>query len=282
MKRLALAISVLAVSATGALANPVYNWTGFYLGGNLGYSWGRSASTLWLTDAGTTVSSANTRNDMNGVIGGGQLGYNWQFDNKWVFGLEADFQGSDQKGGAGAACAGGALTSVATLNSTCSTGHIGDTTPFNVAAFPVTSDISQKLNWFGTVRGRIGPTVTPTLLVYVTGGLAFGEITTTNTVAGTNITGAQGTNVFTLTPVAGSASSSTTRVGWTIGAGIEGVVSGNWTAKLEYLYVDLGDVSGAFVTPVAGLSGGLLTSRYNSHITDNILRVGLNYRWAAR
>ena len=108
MKRLALAISVLAVSTTGALANPVYNWTGFYLGGNLGYSWGRSASTLWFTDAVTTVSSAA------------------------------------------------------------------------------------------------------------------------------------------LTPVAGSASSTTTRVGWTIGAGIEGVVSGNWTAKLEYLYVDLGDVSGAF------------------------------------
>lgn len=58
MKRLALAISVLAVSATGALANPVYNWTGFYLGGNVGYSGGRSASTLWLTDAGTAVSSA--------------------------------------------------------------------------------------------------------------------------------------------------------------------------------------------------------------------------------
>jgi opacity protein-like surface antigen len=126
---------------------------------------------------------------------------------------------------------------VATLNSACSTGHIGDTTPFNVAAFPVPSDISQKLNWFRTVRGRIGPTVTPTVLVYVTGGLAYGEITTTNTVASTNITGSQGTNVFTLTPVAGSASSTTTRVGWTIGAGIEGVVSGNWTAKLEYLYV---------------------------------------------
>ena len=72
MKRLAFAISVLAVSTTGALANPVYNWTGFYLGGNVGYSWGRSASTLWLTDAATTVSSAATRNDMNGVIGGGR------------------------------------------------------------------------------------------------------------------------------------------------------------------------------------------------------------------
>jgi hypothetical protein len=47
------------------------------------------------------------------------------------------------------------MTSVATLNSACSTGHIGDTTPFNVAAFPVTGNISQRLNWFGTVRWRI-------------------------------------------------------------------------------------------------------------------------------
>lgn len=58
------------------------------------------------------------------------------------------------------------LTSVAALNSSCSTGHIGDTAPFNVAAFPVTSDISQRLNWFGTVRGRVGSTVTPTVLLY--------------------------------------------------------------------------------------------------------------------
>jgi outer membrane immunogenic protein len=144
-------------------------------------------------------------------------------------------------------------------------------------------DRFRAILFFGDISApRIGPTVTPTVLLYVTGGLAYGEITTSNAVAGTNITGTQGTNTFTLTPVAGSASSTTTRVGWTIGAGIEGVVSGNWTAKLEYLYVDLGDVSGAFVTPVTGLSGGLLTSRYSSHITDNILRVGLNYRWAAR
>ena len=63
------------------------------------------------------------------------------------------------------------------------------------------------------------------------------------------------------------------------GRGIEGVVSGNWTAKLEYLYMDFGNVSGSFITPVVAPSGGLLTASYNSHITDNILRVGLNYRF---
>ncbi len=60
-------------------------------------------------------------------------------------------------------------------------------------------------------------------------------------------------------------------MGWTVGAGIEGVISGNWTAKLEYLYVDLGNVSGSFVTPIVAPSGAFVTASYNSHITDNML-----------
>jgi outer membrane immunogenic protein len=293
MNKIALAVSLLAIGTTSAfaadlaprpytkapvIADPVYNWTGFYIGGNVGYSWGRSSSTVAFVDAGAIVSSTNSKFDMDGVIGGGQIGYNWQVQN-WVWGLEADIQGSGQRGRGNAVCPGGTLGAVATLNSVCATGHVGDTAPFNVAAVPVNSDISQKLEWFGTVRGRLGTTVTPTTLLYVTGGLAYGEISTTNTVSGTNITGAQGTNVFVLTPVTGSANNSSTRAGWTVGAGVEGVVSGNWTAKLEYLYIDLGTVSGAFVTPITGRTGGFLTSTYSSHITDNILRVGLNYRW---
>ncbi len=68
-------------------------------------------------------------------------------------------------------------------------------------------------------------------------------------------------------------------MGWTVGAGVEGAIGGNWTARLEYLYVDLGHVSGSFVTPINALGGGVITSDYNSHITDNILRVGINYRF---
>jgi hypothetical protein len=60
---------------------------------------------------------------------------------------------------------------------------------------------------------------------------------------------------------------------------VEGLVSGNWTAKLEYLYIDLGSISGAFVTPSVAPGGAFVTSRYTSHMTDNILRVGLNYKW---
>jgi outer membrane immunogenic protein len=258
----------------------VYDWTGFYIGGNVGYSWGRSSSTLSLIDAGAIVSSTNAKFDMNGVIGGGQIGYNWQRE-KWVFGLEADIQGSDQKGSTTAACAGPTVFTLTNAIGPCSLGHLGDIPAGNAAALPVIESLSQKLDWFGTVRGRIGGTITPTFLAYVTGGLAYGDVKTTDTVSGANFPGLPGTGTTPPPPVlvAASFSNSSVRAGWTVGAGIEGVISGNWTAKLEYLYIDLGHVSGSFVTPIVGPSGGFLTASYNSHITDNILRVGVNYKF---
>jgi outer membrane immunogenic protein len=151
-----------------------------------------------------------------------------------------------------------------------------------VAALPVTASLTEKLEWFGTVRGRIGPTITPTILAYVTGGLAYGEVRTTHTVSGTNFVGPQNVNTPpAVVAVLASSSNSSTGVGWTVGAGVEGVVGGNWTAKVEYLYMDLGNVSGSFVTPIIATSGALVTSRYSSHITDNILRVGVNYKWGS-
>ena len=267
------------------IVDPGYNWTGFYAGVNIGYSWGRSSSTQSFVDSasGAILNSSAVKFNMDGVIGGGQIGYNWQRD-KWVFGLEADIQGSGQRGNGNSVCPGGPATSTQTnaaaVNGVCTVGHIGDTVPFNVAALPVTSNLNEKLEWFGTVRGRIGPTITPTTLAYVTGGLAYGEVRATNTITGTNLVGAQGVNTPpTFVGVLASSSNSFTKVGWTVGAGLEGVVSGNWTAKIEYLYMDLGTVSGSFVTPIIAPGGAFVTSRYSSHITDNILRVGLNYRW---
>jgi outer membrane immunogenic protein len=271
------------------IVDPGYNWTGFYIGGNVGYSWGRSSTTEAFTDAltGTILSAATAKFDLNGVIGGGQAGYNWQ-RNKWVFGLEGDIQASGEKGSTNAVCPGnttvftpaGATSTVAAVSSACSLGHGGDTNIGNVNGQPVTNALSEKIEWFGTFRGRIGPTITPTILAYVTGGLAYGSVKATDTVTATNLIGPQGVNTPpTFVPVFAAFGNSSTRVGWTIGAGIEGVISGNWTAKLEYLYIDLGNISGSFVTPVIAPSGNFVTASYNSHITDNVLRVGVNYRW---
>jgi len=265
MKRIVIGMAAaMSLFATGALAadlaakpyvkapvmvDPVWNWTGFYIGGNIGYSWGRSRDDSSLTNtAGTVLFTSSDRANMDGVIGGAQIGYNWQVQN-WVWGLEADIQGSDQKGSRSFICPIAVCTPSALL--------LVAPGP----AVPVTLD--QKLTWFGTVRGRVGILATPTVLFYATGGLAYGEVKTTETIGA----------------AAAVFSNSDTRVGYTVGAGVEGVIGGNWTAKLEYLWVDLGRTSGAFTTTIPALGGGVLTSNYSSRITDNILRVGVNYKF---
>ena len=105
-----------------------------------------------------------------------------------------------------------------------------------------------KNNWFGTARGRVGY-AWDRWLPYVTGGIAFGDIDANRS---------------------GFAGSSDTNVGWTVGAGIEGVIAGNWTAKLEYLYADIGD------TTCSAASCGTAT---NVDLGMSILRAGVNYRF---
>jgi len=235
---------------------PAYNWTGFYAGLNIGYGWGNSNTTVnFLDPSGFVLFSATNSFDMSGVIGGGQIGYNWQSGN-WVPGLEADFQGSGIRGTGTFVCPAGV----------CS-----------VTGLPVTETLTEKLQWFGTARGRLGYTVTPTVLLYATGGLAYGEIATSGVIADPTYL-----------------SNNTLKAGWTAGGGIEDGVGGNWTVKLEYLFMDLGDVSsnGATVTPVvvpgvprnciAACPVNHLSTTYassGSGITDSILRLGFNYRF---
>ncbi|HEY3677844.1 MAG TPA: outer membrane protein [Bradyrhizobium sp.] len=245
----ALAADLPARTYTKApiMVDPGYNWSGFYIGGNLGYSWGRSSDTTTFSNgAGPLFTTAGTSN-LDGVVGGGQIGYNWQTQN-WVWGLEADIQGTGERGSRDITCPIGVCTP-----------------PFGViAVFPgpaIPATLTQQIDWFGTVRARGGLLVTPRVLLYATGGLAYGGVNTSETIGGFGF------------------SNTDTRVGYTVGAGIEGAVGGDWTAKLEYLYVDLGRTSGSFATTIAALGGGTVTSTYSSRITDNVLRVGLNYRF---
>jgi outer membrane immunogenic protein len=232
--------------------DPGYNWTGFYIGGNVGYSWGRSSDTSRLTNgAGATLFTSGGSSNLDGVIGGGQIGYNWQVQQSWVWGFEADIQGSDEKGSRGFICG-------ISICRPPSGGLLALVIPG--PAVPVT--LNQKIDWFGTVRARAGVLATPKVLFYATGGLAYGEVNSNETIG-----------------VLSGFSSNTTNVGWTVGAGVEGVIGGNWTAKLEYLYVDLGRVSGSFATTLPALGGGTLASSYSSRITDNVVRVGVNYKF---
>jgi outer membrane immunogenic protein len=74
-------------------------------------------------------------------------------------------------------------------------------------------------------------------------------------------------------------SNTDTRVGYTVGAGVEGAIGGGWSAKLEYLWIDLRRTSGSLLTSIPAFTTGVLTSNFSSRISDNVLRVGINYKF---
>jgi outer membrane immunogenic protein len=238
-----------------------YSWAGWYAGVNGGCSWGKSATDVTfatfpggvpIVPPAGSITSADTK--LNGAIAGIQGGYNWQ-SGQWVVGIEGDVQWSGQRGSSNFLCA-------ATIaGGPCLPGS----TFLPAGATGTTLSLDQKLQWFGTLRGRAGWTVTPTWLLYVTGGLAVGGIKTDGTLSGFNPNGGE---------VVATGSSSTTKAGWTVGAGLEGVISGKWTGKIEYLYVDYGTVNGTFTDPGAGIQAS-----FSSHVTDNVVRAGLNYHY---
>jgi outer membrane immunogenic protein len=257
LKKIVLATTLLALGSASAfaadlgermyakapVAAPVANWSGLYIGGNFGYGWGDGKTSLSplptpaiFDDLGLTT--FNT--DPKGVIGGAQVGYNWQTDSI-ITGVEADFQGSGIKG------------SVPLATFVDPSGHV----PGEFAAS------SQKLAWFGTVRGRLGVAVTPNFLLYATGGLAYGQIDAS-------------ANTHFVSPFNFPASVSRTNVGWTAGAGAEWMFARNWSAKLEYLYFDLGKVS-AIGNPIPAIPP--LQVGYTWKTQQNLVRAGVNYHF---
>lgn len=259
----------------------VYNWTGFYAGANVGYSWGRADtdvdgtfSTITrtrtfrtasgpippLTDVTTgpvTAAAVGTgRADVDGVLGGFQIGYNWQVSRSWVIGVETDIQLTGERG-----------SSTVCVSPTCLSFATADT----------------KLKWFGTLRGRVGYLIDPRVMIYATGGLAYGEVETN-----------YGSVLFGQAATLGTSS---VRVGWTGGGGIEAMLDNNWSIKAEYLFTDYGRVSGNLgavtnVTstttanvPSVGFSTIVdttttLSGPVSTRFTDQVIRIGINYRFA--
>src|SRR5580704_15823836 len=154
----------MAVKAPPA-APAWYDWTGFYAGVNGGYSWGKSSTNVSGTTSAPSILAFPLSQSMDGGLGGGQIGYNWQFNHNWLFGLEADIQGTGQRGTAQAP------------TFLFVPGVAGALLP-NVTA---TGTLAEKLPWFGTVRARLGIEPSDHWLLYVTGGLAYGEIKSTAT-----------------------------------------------------------------------------------------------------
>jgi outer membrane immunogenic protein len=125
------------------------------------------------------------------------------------------------------------------------------------------------MDWFGTVRGRAGFLPAPTWLIYGTGGLAYGHVSSASDVS------------FTSTTDVYNGSASTTRTGWTAGGGAEWMFASHWTAKFEYLYVDLGTLSYADACITAVCTAFTPPPAYQTdlHLRDNIIRAGVNYKF---
>ncbi|MDF2114773.1 porin family protein [Roseiarcaceae bacterium H3SJ34-1] len=234
------------VAPAPVYAAPIFTWSGFYVGLNAGYGFGGNKS---ITVGGSPLITASQlagtvpfalSKERDGFIGGGQIGYNIQ-SGAVVYGVEADFQGADIKSSASHCDPVGGCANVMTTATT-------------------------KLDWFGTLRGRIGFAAFDRTLLYVTGGLAVGSSKLSANINEFALAGRQ----------FNASSSSSTRAGYTVGAGAEYAFSQNWSAKIEYLYYDLGSRSavGLQTNPV-----GPEFATYRTKTDGHIVRVGLNYRF---
>ena len=216
-------------------------WRGFYAGANLGGVFdaknGQAGTTTFWDPSlpfGSGVSPnvaylpTGSATGGGGALGGGQVGYNYQM-GPVLIGAEADI--------AVTSVTGRGKQTAALYPSPFSGGALVQAAPLNAA--------QASLPYVGTLRGRAGYLVTPTLLLHTTAGFAY-----------------DGVDAFGV---------ANTRAGWTVGGGAEWMFAQNWSAKLEYLFAD---ISGG------GISGGW-SGNYdaNFHPQLNILRGGLNYHF---
>ncbi|PZR95168.1 MAG: hypothetical protein DI537_05130 [Stutzerimonas stutzeri] len=239
--------------AAAPVASAPYSWTGFYIGGNLGAIGGtkNGAGFNGSSDGdfadGFVGNRINTSNKV-GALFGPVIGYNYQISPSFVLGAEADYGWTNAENRA-------------------SFSNTIEVFP-GVAYYNVNAKTRTQLDSFGSVRGRIGYLVTPNLMLYGTGGLAFGSVKNSAHVVDTLAVPA---GIATFSDV--TAKSTKTKVGWTAGVGAEYALNRNWSVKAEYLYANLGKTNVSF--PGAGLYN-FTTKTRNEY---QLFRAGLNYRF---
>jgi len=289
----AIALVVAATSSQVLAQTAPVNWSGFYVGGNAGFGWGQadtsqsgsassfSGAPIAFVPNSYSIAGTSERTALDSVLGGLQAGYNWA-NRKWIVGAEADIQVGRQNGnGTIVSPLSGTVCNLVNLQ----TGQCGNGPPVPSAVNgPVATMLEGSIGWFGTIRGRLGYLVNDNLLVFGTGGLAYGRVSV-STATNVAVTVANG---LVFAPDSTSAYAAKTNVGFTLGAGLQGTLrslSPNWTWKVEYLYLDLGSLDtaasfasvrsggGPFYTPITGQVAT------HTRFTDNIVRVGLNYQF---
>ena len=240
-----LALAAAAASPANAAPPPpapMFSWSGFYIGAHAGYGWGRDPFTD--TTFGSKVPPL-TGISAKGFLGGFQAGANWQ-TGPWVGGLEIDLSATGIKGSSPTVAGGfvsGPLTEVETASQT------------------------DKFEWLGSARARLGYLVLPNVLFYGTAGPAWTRLVVTqsaNFLASDVGTGSES--------AVDSESDPSWRFGAVAGVGAEARLGdSNWLARLEYLHYDFGTSGNSF----DGSSDFLISGR----LTADILRAGLGYQF---
>lgn len=246
MKLIAAAAAILLTSASANAADAIvypepapvevvnaFSWTGGYVGLNAGYAWGKSATNIDWYASDEFYDSFHYKPKLSGFIGGVQAGYNWQFDSA-VFGIETDIQGTSLK----------KSTSDVIVD------------PLNAPGVVANVNLETKINWLGTTRVRLGYLPSERLLAYVTGGLAYGGVK------------ASFTDYYGF-----DTSTSKTKAGYAVGAGLEYALADNWTVKTEYLFADLGNIKQTIFDD--GDYRDVVKHKFQMHT----VRVGLNYKF---
>jgi len=244
---------------------PPFTWTGFYIGGNAGGAWSTGNTTVSaflpalvtpFFPGGVLLSNffptGNLNSGTSGFIGGGQAGYNWQ-TGAFVLGVETDFDG----------------TSLSKNFNAIGPSFIN---PFTGAPNDFfTAHAHASLDWLGTTRARVGFVATPDnrLMFYGTGGVAYGG-------GSANASFFDAQNGFFW-----SGSTSPSRVGWTVGGGVEYAWTNNWIIGAEYLYYTLGShtttLVGTGLLNPAIPAGSFVSAK--TTIDGNIVRARLSYKF---
>ncbi len=242
---------------------------------DFGYTWSPSPSitavsanlydrtVLGWGPASALSASGVVSSNLDGFLAGGGLGYNWQFHDRFVAGLEADLQGAGVRGGGG-------LRNI-----------IPNPNILGLSASAVTgARFNRTLEYLGTARGRLGYAPLPNLLAYVTGGLAFGGVTESASFG-------QRLAPSLLSSGSAKGSSFDNRTGWTLGAGLEYALTPALSAKVEYLYYDLGSktLTNSNINPIIlqgiflGLQSVADATNVSTRFDGHVIRAGLNYRF---
>jgi outer membrane immunogenic protein len=316
------------VAPAPIVAVPAFTWTGFYVGANAGYGFSNNndnPSALLLGDnlavpafptgtltpvsitGGTTgLFGYDTGRGRNGFVGGGQIGYNHQFTpgSGFVVGVEADLQYAGFRRDDDLSAlygTGGYLTGAAIPDGIPGFGIVSNGAS-NIALFNNGfGSANRGIDWFGTVRGRVGYAF-DRLLIFGTGGLAFTDRSNNDCSTCASYGFASGATVPTSFFVSSAAAatgalviatpfslSTGNNVGYAVGGGLEYAFTNNLTAKLEGLYVNFKDGSrnSGATNAVVGVAntGAPVTA---ASIVDNrrgddfgVVRLGLNYKFSA-